>query len=178
MLTEIKDKKCKICKSEFKPFKTTQNVCSNKCANELKKVKESQKTDRQKESKARERKTKLELAKITFNKYIRERDKNENCICCGRFLGFNFEAGHYFSGGGHANVLFNEDNVHAQRFDCNNDRAGNFINYGVRLEERIGKESFELLKQEAYDPKTWTVEELDKIIKEYKQKLTQLQNGK
>ena len=73
MLKEIKDKKCIICKSNFKPFRTTQKVCSNKCANELKKAKESQKTERKKESKATERKTKLELAKITFNKSGAER---------------------------------------------------------------------------------------------------------
>ena len=29
---EIKDKKCKVCKSLFKPFKTTQSVCSTSCA--------------------------------------------------------------------------------------------------------------------------------------------------
>jgi hypothetical protein len=176
MLKEIKNKKCKICESEFKPFRTTQTVCSNKCANELKEVKESKKTEQKKQKKTTERKTKLELAKITFNAYIKERDKREKCICCGRSLGSNFEAGHYFSGGGHSNVLFNENNVHAQRFECNNDKAGNFINYGVNLELRIGKVEFEILRAEAYDPKRWEIEELDQIIKKYKQKLKELRN--
>jgi hypothetical protein len=44
------------------------------------------------------------------------------------------------------------------------------------LELRIGKVEFEILRAEAYDPKKWEIEELDQIIKEYKQKLKELRD--
>lgn len=169
---EAKDKVCKNleCKKRFKPFKTTDNVCSLQCASELKKVKQKRKDEVKTETKRQAHKTKLELARITFNAYIRERDKNKPCICCGEPLGVNYQAGHYFSGGGHASVLFDETNVHAQRFECNNHKAGNFTEYGVNLEKRIGSLEFDLLRARAYEVKRWSIEELDAIIIYYREK--------
>lgn len=172
----IKQKKCKVCGVGFYPFTTLQNCCSEKHARELKESKTEARKKRGEEKKKSERKQKLELARITFNAFIRERDKGKPCICCGQMLGVNYQAGHYFSGAGHAAVLFDEDNVHAQRFDCNNHKAGNFTEYGVRLEKRIGAFSFEILRAKAYEAKSWTIEELDGVIKYYKLKLKNLKN--
>lgn len=174
----IKPKKCKVCGVEFYPFRTTDVVCSEKHARELRQKKTLEKIEKGKQRKTSERKAKLDLARITFNAYIRERDKGKPCICCGKPLGKDYQAGHYFSGGGHAAVLFDEDNVHAQRFDCNNDKAGNFVEYGVRLEERITPLGFELLRARAYEVKSWETEELDGVITYYRRKLKELREKK
>lgn len=171
---EIKNKKCKVCGVEFKPFRTFQNCCSEAHTRQLAEEKKKVKEERGQTKKKSDRLLKLELAKITFNAFIRERDRGKPCICCGKPLGENYQAGHAFSGGGHSNVLFDEDNVHAQRFDCNNDRAGNVTEYFVRLEKHLGATGFELLRARAYEAKSWTVEELDAIIKYYREKTKEL----
>lgn len=176
MNKEIKDKKCN-CGKSFKPFTTFQKSCSRACEAKRQEEKERAKQERGVTKKKSERLQLFETARIVFNAFIRERDKNQLCICCGRSLGENYEAGHGFSGGGHSNVIFNEDNTHAQRFDCNNDKAGNFVNYLINLEERIGKERLQKLTEEAYKEKKYTTEELKRIISHYKNQLKNLRNG-
>jgi hypothetical protein len=171
---EIKNKTCPICGNSFKPFRTFQKCCTAECTRKHAESKQKQKEERKTYNKAQERKNKLELARIAFNAFIRERDKNKPCICCGETLGENFQAGHYYSGGGHSSVIFDEDNVHAQKWTCNNEKAGNNTAYGVRLEKKLGKTGFELLRARAYDPKKWEIEELDAIIYLYRQKLKEL----
>lgn len=178
MERKIKVKVCEVCGKGFYPFRTTDVVCSSGCAIELKKKKELEESEKGEKRKKSSRKTKLELAKITFNAFIKERDKGKPCVCCGKPLGKDYQAGHYFSGGGHASVLFDENNVHAQRFECNNDKAGNFIEYGVRLEERITPLEFELLRARAYEHKHWTEDELDGVITYYRIKLKELREKK
>lgn len=172
---DIKRKKCRSCGELFFPYKTTDSVCSSICALKMKESKVLAEKERINTSVTQTRISSLELAKAVFNAYIRERDKNEkSCICCDAPLGERFEAGHYYSGGGHSNVIFDERNVHAQRFGCNNFKAGNFLNYGVKLEQKIGKIEFELLRQDAYTPKKWETEELKRIIYEYRKKTIEL----
>lgn len=171
---EIKKKKCKVCETEFTPYKTTDRVCSGQCASEEKKGREATKKQRKTERQRQERVYLLDLAKKAFNAYIRKRDEKELCICCDKPLGDNYHAGHYFSGGGHAAVMFDEDNVHAQRFECNIVLAGNNQEYSTRIESRIGVHEFEALRAKAYEEKTWTVDELKGIINEYKRKLKEL----
>lgn len=174
-----KPKKCKNvnCGRIFKPYNSLQKYCGYECANEGEKVRQNARESKKKATGDSIRKSLIELAKLTFNSYIRERDKKEPCICCGKPLGSDYHAGHYYSGGGHAAVLFDEDNVHAQRADCNTGhRAKMLEEYGVRLEAKIGAEMFEWLRAKAYETKRWEVEELQSIIREYKEKRKQLIN--
>ena len=174
-MDEIKKKGCKVCGKLFKPFKTTDSVCSVQCATELKKAKEKTKETKKQAVEVVSRKMLFDLARMKFNEYIRLRDSKEPCICCGKRLKAGYHAGHFFSGGGHSMVIFNEDNVHAQNADCNTGhRAGMIEDYAVNLEKRIGAHRFELLRAEAYDPKKWDIQSLQSIIREYKQKIKEL----
>lgn len=172
---EIEEKSCSVCGTDFKPIRTTDKVCSGACAGKAEKAREKAGKEQKKASKKSERKILFETAEIVFNTFIRKRDEKEPCICCGRPLGVGYHAGHYYSGGGHAAVKFDEDNVHGQRADCNTGHAADMIErYGVRLEEKIGKDMFEFLRAKAYETKHWTADELRSIIREYKQKTKEL----
>lgn len=191
---EAKQKKCKECGELFKQFNSLVNVCGIECKKAQDEKKREEKQRRagkildgvikyggeavkkvEELKKGSDRKLMLLKAQSAFNAYIRERDKKEPCICCGKPLGINYHAGHFFSVGGHSNVRFNEDNAHGQRADCNTThRAGFLDEYAEGLEERIGAAALEVLRAAAYEPKKWTVQELEKIEKEYKEKLKQL----
>lgn len=176
---EIKFRKCQNveCGTLYQSANSLQKCCSAPCERKRLKAKQKQKESRTTERKRSDRLILMDLAKITFNAFIRERDKKEPCICCGKPLGNDYHAGHCFSGGGHAAVMFDEDNVNAQRASCNTGHAANMLtNYCVRLEEKIGKDAFELLRAKAYEVKKWEVPELQSIIREYKQKLKQLKS--
>lgn len=178
-MEEIKKKKCKNCKKPFTPFRTTDTVCSVQCATEYKQTRQKQKEGRKTAIKEVDRKLLMQSARLVFNSYIRERDKNETCICCGKPLGSGYHAGHYFSGGGHANVMFDELNVHGQRADCNTGhRATILTEHTMGIIERIGSDEYILLKERAYEVKKWSNEELQGIIETYKRKTKELKNGK
>lgn len=112
----------------------------------------------------------LKLAQMTFNKWIRHRDKGMSCISCGNEPK-KANAGHYFSQGGHSNVRFNEDNVHLQCEHCNSYLSGNLLNYQIGIEKRIGGERLIALHEQAHTTKKWTIQELNEIIETYKKKL-------
>jgi hypothetical protein len=172
-VSEIKKKKCSQCPNEFTPFLTTDTVCSFVCA----KNKKQNKANKIVKVKAVEPKRKelLKNAEFWFNKFIRERDKNEKCFCCDLPLGQDFQAGHVFSGGGHVSVKFEEDNVHGQRFECNNGhRASLLSDMMVGCEKRIGEDAFIVLREKAYEVKKWERSELKVIIEIYKKKYNEL----
>lgn len=113
-----------------------------------------------------------------FNAYIRKRDRNQPCICCGKPLGESavgggYDAGHYFSVGSHPNLRFVEDNVHAQRKYCNNWRAGNAGGYRRGLIQRIGIERVEALESDN-EPRKYTIEQLKELKKIYQNKIKEL----
>ena len=151
------------------PFKTTDTVCSTTCAVKLKKSKESKKIEQKKVIEKQNRTDLLKLAQSVFNRYIRERDKNKPCFCCGQKLDSNFQAGHVFSQGGHSAVRFDGDNVHAQRFDCNNSHRETILaDMMAGCEKRIGHFNFVILREKAYESKKWESIELQNIIIRYK----------
>jgi hypothetical protein len=136
-------------------------------------------TEKQKQWKAKKTRLKkelmslqdwLKLAQMTFNKWIRHRDKGLNCISCDK-PPKKANAGHYFSQGGHSNVRFNEDNVHLQCEHCNSYLSGNLLNYRIGIEKRIGTARLIVLEVIAHETKKWTIQELNEIIETYKKKL-------
>jgi len=112
----------------------------------------------------------LKLAQMTFNKYIRHRDKGMSCISCDK-PPKKANAGHFYSQGGHSNVRFHEDNVHLQCEHCNSYLSGNLLNYRIGIEKRIGTARLIVLEVIAHETKKWTVQELNEIIETYKKKL-------
>ena len=136
----------------------------------------------------KERKEKLKTrndwikeTQVAFNAFIRERDKDKPCICCGKPLGESqvgggFDAGHYRSTGSAPHLRFCEDNAHGQTKFCNRYRAGNAVSYRLGLIQRIGLERVEKLEADN-EPKKWTIEQLKELKQYYNQKLKLLRKG-
>lgn len=109
-----------------------------------------------------------------FSKYIRTRD-NYICFTCGRKgEGSGMHAGHFItkSTGGLA-LYFNEDNVHAQCYNCNINLSGNIWVYGKKLGDEKVEELYRL-KQENWK---WSIFEYEQKILEYQRKLEELEDN-
>ena len=182
---EPKQYKCIICKAPYTKRTTTQRVCGVACAvkhaNNLADI-----ANREQDKKSR-RETKAKLAamksipdliketQIVFNAYIRERDKNQLCICCDKpygtnHLGGSFDAGHYRTRGSAGHLRFNEDNCFGQRKYCNTYGADNFR---AGVIKRIGIERTLAIENNNASIK-WTREALAEIKRKYKAKLKEL----
>lgn len=191
-----KMKKCRQCGKEFEPMRSTAVACSYICAKlwvdarnaklKAQKAKQEAKVERQLTKERKEAlKTRNDWIKETqmaFNAYIRERDKDQTCICCGKPLGESqvggsYDAGHYRSTGSAPHLRFHEDNCHAQRKHCNNWKSGNAVDYRLGLIKRIGLQRVEALEANN-EPAKWSIDELKAIKQHYKTKLKELKKGK
>ena len=121
----------------------------------------------------------LKAAQVAFNAFIRERDKEQPCICCGRtsekqyLTGTNWDCGHYRSTGSAPHLRFNEDNAHRQLTVCNRHGAGRAVDYRIGLIARIGLARVEALETDQA-PAKWTADELIVIRDTYRAKLRAL----
>jgi len=113
-------------------------------------------------------------AKKACHDYIRERDKNELCICCGRPLGEKFDAGHFLESGNNPRIRYDADNIHAQNVHCNRYQGGNSDDYEGRLRGKIGNERVDTLLLSRGESKKYTTEDLLHIEKHFKQKLKEM----
>ena len=166
--------RCKHCKEKFEPLRFNQKYCLNEeCIRVWVDV------EKQKQWKAKKTRLKkelmslqdwLKLAQMTFNKWIRHRDKGINCISCGKEMKEgNIDAGHLWSAGGHSNIRFNEYNVNAQcSRPCNKDKSGDINNYRIGFVKRYGIEKLNEIDSMAHITKKWTIEELKELIDKYK----------
>ena len=189
-MKRVKPKRCTICKGEFVPRNSLQKVCGIECAKthaetlRIKRERDESKKARQDTKKRKEslktRREWLKEAQIAFNRFIRERDKQKPCICCGLPLeqsavGGGFDCGHYRSVGSAPHLRFAEDNAHGQRKQCNRWGAGRAVDYRLGLIQRIGIDRVESLEADQ-DPKHYTIDDLKAIIATYKAKMKEL-NG-
>jgi hypothetical protein len=176
-------KKCEMCPREFLPRSSFHACCSQRCA--MRKVKEGKAKERA-ETKARRRALEtipelIKAAQREFNSFIRERDKDQPCICCGAPLGFGdiggaYDCGHYRSTGSAPHLRFDERNAHGQRKHCNRYGAGRAVDYRVGLIARIGREAVEALEADNAVHK-WTADELRAIRDTYRAKARELKKG-
>ena len=109
-----------------------------------------------------------------FNQFIRLRDKGKPCISCNKPLQGKYDAGHYYSVGSYPNLRFHEVNVHGQCVECNQHKHGNLIEYGIRIESRIGKSQVAELMDQRKSNLKLTRDEIIDLIKHYKQLVKQL----
>lgn len=189
MLKPTKPKKCKVCPESFFPVRPMQKVCGPACALEIVKQAAAKKVKQLERQQAREHREKLEKiktrsewmkeAQTAFNKFIRLRDKERPCICCGLPLnmgavGGGYDAGHYRSVGSAPHLRFEESNVHAQTKKCNRYGAGRAVDYRKGLIERIGLEAVEKLEADQV-PRKFTVDELREIRDTYRIKARELE---
>ena len=101
------------------------------------------------------------------NKWVRDRDKESGCICCG---GPVQHAGHYFSQGNYSALRYNVNNIWGCCIKCNVYLHGNLAMYRIGLVERIGEEAVKELEKLAVTDrvKKWQRFELEEIINRYK----------
>lgn len=163
--------KCKFCKKPNAQFKAgLSSFCDFECATGTAlKLNTKAKNEREK-AELRDRKNRLAIlnqtvshwrpkAQIAFNRFIRFRDHNLNCISCDRTeaqvcinysgVGGVWDCGHYLSVGSAGELRFSEDNAHKQCKNCNRDKSGNVVKYRVLLIKRIGLHRVELLEEPA-----------------------------
>ena len=122
----MRQKKCRYCKQPFTPVLPMQVVCGIECAKAIaksKREKVEKANDRQKREQLKTRSQWMKEAQIAFNAYIRARDANKPCICCGADLvaeavGGGFDCGHYRSVGSAPHLRFDERNANGQRKQC------------------------------------------------------------
>lgn len=189
-----KPRKCRICKELFMPLSMSHKVCWEKeCITEFIRQTEQKahiagKRAERKELKQRKEAIKtrsdwIKTAQVAFNAFIRYRDKDKPCICCGRtttdhdlITGSRWDAGHYRSTGSAPHLRFNEFNVHRQLVLCNRFGAGRAVDYRIGLVKRIGVEFVELLELDN-EPRKWTIDDLKGITATYRAKLKALKNG-
>ena len=170
-------KQCTQCPRLFTPQRMGQHVCGYRCA--MKKVNADKKAEKA-TTRARKQALKripdlIKEAQHAFNAFIRERDKDRPCICCGHPLGAgdiggSYDCGHYRSVGSAAHLRYHEQNAHAQRKSCNRWGAGRAVDYRIGLVARIGSDAVEALEADNHTHH-WTREELIEITKTYKAKL-------
>lgn len=170
-------RKCRICKEHFLPRNSTHTACKPECALEAAKLKRealARRDDRLRKQKLKSRSRWLGEAQAAFNAYIRARDAALPCISCGRHHEGAYDAGHYRSVGAMLALRFEELNVHKQCVPCNQHKAGNIVEYRIRLVDRIGLPMVEWLEQN-HPPAKYTIEDAQRIKALYKQKLKELQ---
>lgn len=110
---------------------------------------------------------------LKFNKFIRERDGDDNgmglCISCGTWQ--KLQAGHYFAVSGYDGLRFDEDNVHGECSRCNCWDESHLIPYGRNLLEKIGQERYNALLERADDYKKngnrWQRADLEEMMNRY-----------
>ena len=114
--------RCKNYKEKFEPVRFNQKYCFNKmCVDawiQEAKVKDWKKTKAKMKAELMTLQDYIKLAQITFNKYIRLRDKGNVCISCQK-IPKKENAGHFYNANNHYNVRFDENNVHLQCEHCN-----------------------------------------------------------
>jgi hypothetical protein len=172
-------KRCKNCKDPFTPVRSTlEKYCQkSECIRvwvEAEKKKAWDKKKKQAKAELLTVQDYVKMAQQVFNSYIRKRDSGKRCISCDTKLIGKFDAGHYYNSYNHWSVRFDENNVHGQCVQCNQHMHGNLIEYGIRLEQLIGKDEFEILREDAYKLRKFTTDELKGIIAEYKRKLKEI----
>jgi hypothetical protein len=154
-------RKCKSCRTEIptvkacSEFHMKKGYCSINCtaAHTLQKVRDAADKKGRKEHAQRKRdfnendlKTRKSAAKLACHRYIRERDRGQPCICCGRELGDKYDAGHFLESGNNPRIRYDEDNIHAQSVYCNQYKGGDSDDYEGRLRLKIGSDKVDYLK--------------------------------
>lgn len=203
-MTTRKLKKCKVCGTKYPPFNGLQRVCGVPCAmveakakrarDDAKKAAESRRrTKRQKEA----IKTKGQLIADAWawcSRYIRERDKAEPCISCGRYdneiteplRGGKWDAGHWKGKGAYPELRFHQMNIHKQCKSCNGG-SGKYAGksrsvsegYRTRLTEKIGVKMMEYFDgPESKHAQHLSHDDIREIKEHYKQLFNTIKESK
>ena len=182
MKKTAKRRECKMCKSEFDQYKSTQVVCSPRCALGLAREKSAKKkaTETRRAWAAFNLKDKgyqTKKAQHSFNAFIRERDRGLPCISC-ETTSAKWDAGHFKTVGAYPELRYEEDNCFKQcGANCNQRRGGNIHEMRKGMIARIGLERVEWLEG-PHEPKHYTLDEIIEIKVTYRAKLKELKSAR
>lgn len=112
-------------------------------------------------------------ADAVFSQYIRLRD-GDICITC-RESGKTLQCGHFMSRR-YNNTRFNEENCNAQCYRCNVLFYGEQYRYAQEIDLKYGAGTAKKLQALALEPHPFTVEELQQIIDECKEQISDYEN--
>ena len=123
-------------------------------------------------------KTKIKALDRVFSTYIRKRDSKDGyfvCCSCGQWKPYEqADAGHFINRRWML-LRFDERNVHAQCRSCNRFDEGNNVGYTRFMIRKYGDDVVDILLSMKRSH-SWTDFELDILIKDYKQKIQDLDN--
>jgi len=187
-------KKCKVCTNIYKPFSTTQCVCSTACAIKHARLKAQKQADnefkiRKREFKANDIKRQHKLTQSAFNKlrklqelrWFKERGLEPECISCGK-TNMDWCCGHLKTVGSSSSHRYSEDNTKLQcnRY-CNMGLSGNINGnkttrgYLQGLVDRFGKAEAKRITDSLTDEvKKWTCDELTLMRKGFNSEIKRL----
>lgn len=141
-------------------------------------VRAEKRQDREKREAGKSIRTLIAEAQTAFNAFIRARDAQQNCICCGKPFepqrpGGSMDAGHYMSRGSSCQLRFDEANVHGQRKNCNRPGGTTRASFRAGMIARVGLAEVERLERDD-GVRKWTHDELRAIRDQYKAKAKEL----
>jgi len=119
-----------------------------------------------------------------FSQYIRMRDclrttgslDYGECITCDNQFEFNqLQAGHFIPGRHNSN-LFSEKGCHAQCVSCNRYHGGQPLEYRRQIIKLYGEGADLELEEEARKVKKFTLQELETLIVDLREKIKELNN--
>jgi hypothetical protein len=183
---KVRVRKCCTCRAIFAPRSMTHKACGPECAQahaEKERACKDRKERQEGLAKLKRRADYIKETQVAFNAYIRARDADKPCICCGRtsekqyLTGSNWDCGHYRSTGSAPHLRFHEDNAHRQLTVCNRHGAGRAVDYRMGLIARIGLPAVEALECDQTERK-WTIPELQAMKDEYRKRLRALTNSR
>jgi hypothetical protein len=170
-------KKCR-CGNPYIKLTPLQNKCFD-CI--IKKAKE--KTAKKHRAEHREAKEKIKTradylreTQTVINKYVRLRDQGQPCISCDKPDNGQHQrhASHYRSVGACSALRFDLTNVHASCQQCNSHKAGNVIEYRIRLVKKLGIEKVEWLEAQNQIT-TYDIDYLKRLKKIFAKRCRKLQ---
>lgn len=179
----LNQRKCKICKCTFTPMIPMARVCSIECAMTLARSKnaKAEKVEITRARKAAVAKLKtrsdwMREVQAVVNAVVRERDKDQPCISCGRHHQGQYHAGHYLSVGAHPELRFDLTNIHKQCQPCNTHLSGNQLEYRKGLAARYGQDYVSSVET-PMPTRKYTVDELIQLKQFYKAKLKEMREA-
>ena len=147
MSKDPKPRRCKVCENIFIPQRFMQATCDYKCAikhaHTIKANKEKAEWKREQKAGYEKLKTLGQYeadAKKSFQKWVRLRDADENCISCNGNDKDLWDGGHFKKAEIYSGVIFNPANCHKQCRKCNRFLGGNELMYRQGLIQRYGLE--------------------------------------
>lgn len=96
------------------------------------------------------------------NKWIRERDKDQPCLACGRFQDKQ-DCSHYIAQGSSGFLRYHPYNLNNTCYACNRYKHGNLIYYRIGLVKKIGLKNVEWLEENKEVLHLYTKEQLKAI---------------